>query len=335
MKLLLEFIEANISKFNDFLMTIIRCNNDANGIIATLSKDRIEVIYDYKYIHDDYQNFDCSEVSSSQFQYHFFTYELNLNESDEKEKTIDNFNFVSKYNNVITLRISMDNLKQLSNMLKDTKLTALQLKAVNYKNYKSKLEEDSSDNSKYKTMLSIKDMNADNMDNTSVDSSLSILIKAVKKPFLLSNRVFSDKIINISYNLKYINCLGKTAAKRDINTIYMDIAVTEEYIKVRFQLENLSRITKLHNIKEDNLACVCPYNRRFAILTDHLLTISEKLNSSRASEFQYLIIYEQYMELRMFYNSFKDSDNTKEKPYMTSSFSIPIKLLDEDQMELD
>ena len=58
MKLLLEFIEANISKFNDFLMTIIRCNNDANGIIATLSKDRIEVIYDYKYIHDDYQNFD-------------------------------------------------------------------------------------------------------------------------------------------------------------------------------------------------------------------------------------------------------------------------------------
>ena len=121
MKLLLEFIEANISKFNDFLMTIIRCNNDANGIIATLSKDRIEVIYDYKYIHDDYQNFDCSEVSSSQFQYHFFTYELNLNESDEKEKTIDNFNFVSKYNNVITLRISMDNLKQLSKMLKDTK----------------------------------------------------------------------------------------------------------------------------------------------------------------------------------------------------------------------
>ena len=121
MKLLLEFIEANISKFNDFLMSIIRCNNDASGIIATLSKEKIEVIYDYKYIHDDYQNFDCNEVSSSQFQYHFFTYDLNLNESDEKEKTIDNFNFVSKYNNVITLRISMDNLKQLSNMLKDTK----------------------------------------------------------------------------------------------------------------------------------------------------------------------------------------------------------------------
>ena len=39
MKLLLEFIEANISKFNDFLMTIIRCNNDVNGI-----KDAVNVM---------------------------------------------------------------------------------------------------------------------------------------------------------------------------------------------------------------------------------------------------------------------------------------------------
>ena len=147
--------------FYDFLSQIIKNSNDAKGIIATLSNQRIRVIYDYKYIH-------------------YFVYEINKEkDSNFSEQTIDNFNFVSKYNNIITLRITMENVKQLYFMLRDSKLTALQLKAENYNNYKI-FSEEKTENSKYKTILSIKDINEDSTINT-VSSNLSILIKAVKK----------------------------------------------------------------------------------------------------------------------------------------------------------
>ena len=176
----MEFIEANIAKFYDFLSQIIKNSNDAKGIIATLSNQRIRVIYDYKYIHDDYGNFDCAELYDKQIAYHYFVYELNKEkDSNFSEQTIDNFNFVSKYNNIITLRITMENVKQLYFMLRDSKLTALQLKAENYNNYKI-FSEEKTENSKYKTILSIKDINEDSTINT-VSSNLSILIKAVKK----------------------------------------------------------------------------------------------------------------------------------------------------------
>lgn len=324
----MEFIEANIAKFYDFLSQIIKNSNDAKGIIATLSNQRIRVIYDYKYIHDDYGNFDCAELYDKQIAYHYFVYELNKEkDSNFLEQTIDNFNFVSKYNNIITLRITMENVKQLYFMLRDSKLTALQLKAENYNNYKI-FSEEKTENSKYKTILSIKDINEDSTINT-VSSNLSILIKAVKKPFDIFNRDIGEVIVSVPYNLNYIKQMCKIANNLSLSHFFLELTILEDKYQFKFIIKDLTKITVLKNE-----AGTCPFQGKFIINTEDLLSISDKINLTIYSE-DYLVISEKFLEIRMKFYDFQDIEPKKDNPYMVKSFSIPITMLNANQNEED
>ena len=269
----MEIIEANIAKFYDFLSQIIKNNNDAKGIIATLSNQIIRVIYDYKYIHDDYGNFDCAEL----------------------------------------------NVKQLYFMLRDSKLTALQLKAENYNNYKI-FSEEKTENSKYKTILSIKDINEDSTINT-VSSNLSILIKAVKKPFDIFNRDIGEVIVSVPYNLNYIKQMCKIANNLSLSHFFLELTILEDKYQFKFIIKDLTKITVLKNE-----AGTCPFQGKFIINTEDLLSISDKINLTIYSE-DYLVISEKFLEIRMKFYVFQDIEPKKDNPYMVKSFSIPINQL--------
>ena len=115
-------------------------------------------------------------------------------------------------------------------------------------------------------------INEDSTINT-VSSNLSILIKAVKKPFDIFNRDIGEVIVSVPYNLYYIKHMCIIENNLSLSHFSLELTILEDKYQFKFIIKDLTKITVLKNE-----AGTCPFQGKFIINTEDLLSISTVTN---------------------------------------------------------
>ena len=204
MKLELIFKKPTIDKFTTFLTHIFHLSlNSTPGIFFSITPTLITVIYDYQHIHSDYKSLSISYLNQIHPLCHYFTYKLSPN-------TITSLKIIStKTNDTITLRISLENLKKLIQMIRESQYASLILTAEKNKQY-SKLNQEN-ESSKYKAILTLKDGNG----SIGIMANYFIYIKALRQEisdlttFCDYNKKNNEELICVMFKIEKLLFLCK------------------------------------------------------------------------------------------------------------------------------
>lgn len=318
MKLKMIFKNLNLEKFRDFLNNIIKLSNSGTfGIIMTISNDFLRVIYDVKDINEDYQDFDCQEIIQNSVAYHFFEYDLVINEERDVEQTIDEFTIQSKNpNNGLTLRITLKYLQKLYDTLK--KYEDVQLKAENYKNFVSSNDEAK----KYKTALVLRGNLMDAEDSL---SGLEVIpMKALKKVFDLSQREIGDYYVEIRLSkLLVLQQIQKFASINEKQYIQVQVSTKNDEADILFTSKKLKLRISRSQEKGNLMKMKSNIEQSIIIDVEHLRLICEKLSVlSNLSDYElknFLRVGGDFFEI----SCFCSNDSQNKKPYSSIYLSIP------------
>ena len=334
MKLELIFKKPTIDKFTTFLTHIFHLSlNSTPGIFFSITPTLITVIYDYQHIHSDYKSLSISYLNQIHPLCHYFTYKLSPN-------TITSLKIIStKTNDTITLRISLENLKKLIQMIRESQYASLILTAEKNKQY-SKLNQEN-ESSKYKAILTLKDGNG----SIGIMANYFIYIKALRQEisdlttFCDYNKKNNEELICVMFKIEKLLFLCKyTLEFSERLNIHLYLNETEDLYELLFVVKKFKVLMKLKK-EEEKEEILTDKTIHLVISPDDLIKIVDKQMNSHKSEGMISFLRITNLTLEIIYRYYlqetieNNNSNNDIEPYSEVYSSIPIRIVNDDEEE--
>lgn len=329
MRIKLVFLEQNIYRFTGFLNMILKSSfKEVTGIIMTITKERITVVYDYILLTEDIKVIDFSNTENENFVYAYYYYDLNLVPINNIAQTIDEIVLSNGTNNNVpieeaTIRFSLEYVKEIISLASDKNSKSLCIKAI--KNHNT--------SDFFKTLFDVHVIMADQIEKT-----LTFPFRSRVNSIKLNEINYGTDLIEFNHLLSILKNVGYKTIKKGLKVVLLYFKKESDKFNLIYQFDR-SSFRSLYFASED-VSCYSDEDivmKTYAIIPNSLNRLFPGTINEDYSLIEELFLSNEYITMKLSCACVNKKDGTQlSEVYSQAIQSIRIKELSpEEVMEIN